>query len=174
MADRMSTGRAMGSHQSARAETTRWLTPRPVLDALGAFDLDPCGAPDWPTADRTYLLENGDDGLRDEWFGRVWLNPPYGAEAAIWLARLADHGTGTALIFARTETRMFFDTVWRRASALLFLEGRLTFLRPDTTPAGANSGAPSVLVAYGDLDANRLARCSLPGAYIDLRKQATA
>lgn len=164
----------MGSHQSTRAETTRWLTPRPVLDALGTFDLDPCGAPDWQTADHVYLLENGDDGLRDAWFGRVWLNPPYGAEAAIWLARLADHGSGTALIFARTETRMFFDTVWARASALLFLKGRLTFGMPDNQKPPGNGGAPSVLVAYGDHDANLLAMCSLPGAYIDLRKQAAA
>lgn len=32
-----------------------------------------------------------------------------------------------ALIFARTETRMFFDHVWPKAQAVLFLEGRLYF-----------------------------------------------
>lgn len=70
------------------------------------------------------------------------------------MARLANHGSGTALVFARTETRWFVQTVWRRASALLFLEGRLTFHHGDGTASkvGHNSGGPSVLVAYGDAD----------------------
>jgi hypothetical protein len=45
--------RSMGSHQSASAITTTWLTPPSILAALGPFDLDPCAAPEprpWPTA----------------------------------------------------------------------------------------------------------------------------
>src|SRR5690606_6963873 len=56
----------------------RWLTPLSVIESLGEFDLDPCGAPGHQTARRVYLLEDGDDGMSDPWFGRVWLNPPYG------------------------------------------------------------------------------------------------
>ena len=37
------TGRAMGSHQSHRAQTTTWLTPPHIIESLGHFDLDPCG-----------------------------------------------------------------------------------------------------------------------------------
>lgn len=37
--------RAMGSHQSARAKTTTWLTPPELIQALGPFDLDPCASP---------------------------------------------------------------------------------------------------------------------------------
>lgn len=164
----------MGSHQSAAAKTTRWLTPPHIVEALGVFDLDPCGAPGHKLAKRTYLLENGDDGLRDPWFGRVWLNPPYSREAEMWLERLAEHGRGTALIFARTETRSFFRNVWDRATAVLFLEGRLSFLRPDGTPATANAGAPSVLVAYGDQDARALRESTIAGRYIDLRDRELA
>lgn len=111
----------------------------------------------------TYTRED----VAHDWAGRVWCNPPYGLQAWTWLERLADHGQGTALVFARTETAGFFRTVWRRASALLFLEGRLHFHHPDGTRAPANAGAPSVLVAYGDYDAHRLATCGLPGAYVD-------
>ncbi|WP_233197807.1 phage N-6-adenine-methyltransferase [Cryobacterium sp. Y57] len=161
-------GRSMGSHQSAAMITDRWLTPRHVLDAMGEFDLDPCGAPGWSTAKTVYTPETHGDGLTLQWHGRVWLNPPYGKQATIWMRRLADHGNGTALIFARTETRMFFETVWNRASAVLFLEGRLTFVRPDGTPAKANGGAPSVLIAYGESDALKLKHCSIPGQFIPL------
>lgn len=162
----------MGSHHSHRAGTTTWLTPPHITRALGPFDLDPCGHPGWPTAARSICLP--DDGLAAEWSGRVWLNPPYGSEAWRWLDRLALHGEGTALIFARTETAGFVEQVWRKADALLFLHGRLHFHRPDGSRAPANSGAPSVLVAYGEKDADRLASSTLPGTYVDLRKAMTA
>lgn len=155
----------MGSHQSARMVSDTWLTPPAILDALGPFDLDPCAAPEprpWPTAARHIALP--DDGLTAPWKGRVWLNPPYSREASLWLARLADHGHGTALVFARTETAWFVQHVWQRASLLLFLAGRVTFHRADGSRARANSGAPSVLAAYGEEDAERLASSGLAGA----------
>lgn len=162
--------RAIGSHQSAKMVTDRWLTPMWVINALGKFDLDPCGAPGHKTAETVYTPETHGDGLGRVWFGRVWLNPPYGSQSGAWLSKLAEHGRGTALIFARTETRMFFEHVWAKASAVLFIEGRLTFLRPNGVPAEANGGAPSVLVAYGTDDANRLEEASIAGKFLLLDK----
>jgi hypothetical protein len=159
--------RAMGSHQSAQAGTHTWLTPLPLVRALGAFDLDPCAYPGHDTAAR--LICWPDDGLAADWGAdRVWLNPPYGHHMVRWLRRLAGHGHGTALIFARTETEAFFAHVWRAATALLFLEGRLSFLTPDGGVASGNSGAPSVLVAYGMGDADQLADSGLAGAFVPL------
>lgn len=158
--------RSMGSHHSARADTTTWLTPHHVHEALGEFDLDPCAAPNWPTAKRHIILP--EDGLAADWEGRVWLNPPYGNEAWKWLDKLAAHGHGTALIFARTETAGFVKQVWGKATAVKFLHGRLHFHRPDGTRAQANSGAPSVLVAYGLADAHALELSELPGTYLRL------
>lgn len=153
---------------------TRWLTPKYIVDALGEFDLDPAGAPGHKLATRTFLLENGDDGLRDDWFGRVWLNPPYGKEAEPFLARLAEHGRGTALIFARTETKSFHEHVWGKATAILFLLGRVTFLDESGVPARANSGAPSCLIAYGVDDAVSLADSDLQGHLVWLDASARA
>lgn len=142
---------SMGGHQSAAMLKDEWLTPPAIIQALGGFDLDPCAPSDarrpWDTAQRHYSVEQ--NGLVQDWSGRVWLNPPYGLEAARWLDRLAAHGDGIALIFARTETAMFFDHVWGKADAVLFLRGRLHFHHVDGTRAAANAGAPSVLVAYG-------------------------
>ncbi len=140
----------MSSHQSARSETVEWLTPPEIIRALGPFDLDPCSPADrpWPTARDHISLPA--DGLQAEWWGRVWLNPPYSAtEQWEWVHKLADHGNGMALIFARTETKGFHRAVWDRAHALFFFEGRLNFHDPIGRRSDKNAGAPSVLVAYG-------------------------
>lgn len=153
-------------------DTERWLTPRWILDALGHFDLDPCGAPGWPTADEVYTPETHGDGLSLPWRGRVWMNPPYGSTMPAWLERMASHEHGTALIFARTDTAAFHEYVWKYASAVLFLRGRISFLRPDFIEAEANSGAASVLIAFGNEDAEILRTCGLVGKWIDLREDA--
>ncbi len=161
--------KGIGGHQSSLMGTDVWLTPKYIIDALGGFDLDPCAAPEprpWPTAEKHITLP--DNGLFEPWGGRVWLNPPYGKQTGRWLGMLVDHGWGMALIFARTETDMFFRYVWEEADATLFLKGRLTFCWTDGTPAKHNSGGPSVLVAYGRADARVLRDCGLAGKYIDL------
>jgi hypothetical protein len=167
--------RAIGGHHSAAPGTTTWLTPPHIIPALGgweSFDLDPCAAPPprpWATARRMNALEDG-DGLALDWSGRVWLNPPYtSVEISRWLRKLADHGQGTALIFARTETAAFEREIWQRAAGLLFLFGRLHFHYPDGSRARANAGAPSVLCAYGADDLDRLAAADLDGAFVPLR-----
>lgn len=88
------------------------------------------------------------------------------------MGRLADHGDGIALIFARTETEVFHRHVWERCDALLFMEGRIYFHHADGTRASANAGAPSVFCAYGAENADMLAECGIPGAFVPLRMRA--
>lgn len=150
---------------------TRWLTPKSIVKALGEFDLDPAGAPDWELARKTFVPERGEDGLTLPWEGRVWLNPPYGREAAPFMRRMAEHNHGTMLVFAAVETAIWHEVVWPLATAVLFPKGRFTFVRAGGEAAAANSGKPSALIAFGEVDANRLAlvaRTSIEGQFIDL------
>jgi hypothetical protein len=166
----------MGSHQSAAMLKDEWLTPPEIIDALGgskSFDLDPC-APitrPWDMAKQHYTI--ADDGLTKLWHGRVWFNPPYGGPLIVgpWMRRMVKHGRGIALTFARTETELFFETVWREATAILFLEGRLYFHHVDGKRARANAGAPSVLVAYGEDDAQILSNCKISGQFLRLKSR---
>lgn len=171
----MSKGPFTGMH-SLVGRTDEWLTPPWLIEALGgadAFDLDPCAPIEqpWPTARRTYTIL--DNGLLLPWAGRVWLNPPYHRRAiGRWLGRMAGHGRGTALIFARTDTDAFHRFVWQACTALLFLAGRLDFHRPDGSiprTRASNSGAPAVLVAYGAADAGVLADTAIAGQFVPLR-----
>ena len=193
--------RGIGSHQSAAMGTDEWLTPPWLLQAVGgaeSFDLDPCAPILRPWSMAREHLTIQDDGLARAWGGRVWLNPPYGDAMAVWMARLARHGDGLGLIFARTETEAFHATVWPHASAVLFLKGRLHFHRPEAPDparclsaphvwtncaeagkmkvcawcgmAKANGGAPSVLVAYGPHEMDRMAAMNgVPGRFVPLR-----
>lgn len=156
-------------NESPNVTTTTWLTPPHIIEALGNFDLDPCASPNrpWDTARHHYTIE--DDGLIQPWFGRVWLNPPYGREMNPFLEKMVMHpGGGIVLIFARTETKAFFDYVWNQADAVLFLKGRLSFHYPDGRK-GETAGSPSVLIAYGKNNAKDLRLCGLPGHFISLK-----
>lgn len=144
-----------GIHTSpVRGATDEWITPPWLTELLGPFDLDPCASvtQPWPHAAKSYtIIENG---LMQEWRGRIWLNPPYGPDAAVFMDRLAAHGDGIALVAARVETGWFHKSVWHGASAVGFPRGRFTFFRPDgelpdRSKGSGNSGHSSVLVAYG-------------------------
>lgn len=144
--------KGMGGHSRPRdGATVEWYTPPGIFDALGlTFDLDPCAPPGglpWIPAARFLSVE--DDGLSAPWEGRVWLNPPYGQHTAAWMRRLAAHGDGVALVFARTETSWWHETV-PSASALAFIHGRLTFVDRERASSRYNAGAPSALVAFGE------------------------
>ena len=157
---------SLSGHQSSRMKSDTWLTPPEIIAALGPFDLDPCCPKSMPWRTANTMISLPTDGLLVPWFGRVWLNPPFGRQAAIWLARLAEHGNGIALIPARTETQMFYDHVWAHADAVCFLRGRPHFHRGDGSKASFNSGAPIALIAYGDNNADKL-RSSGLGVVVD-------
>lgn len=148
-----------------------WITPKWLIDRLGPFDLDPCACVPQPWPCAALQFTEPEDGLSRTWSGFVWCNPPYGRRATAWLDRMAEHNNGIALVFARTETAMFFRSVWPWASALLFLRRRLTFHYPDgSTPRnGANSGGPSVLIGYGERANAKLGLCKDLGAVVDVR-----
>ena len=70
-------------------ESHEWYTPRPLIEKLGVeFDLDPASS----TAANTLIQAKNiftkeDDGLKQDWYGNVWLNPPYGKDVPIWLEK---------------------------------------------------------------------------------------
>ncbi len=165
----------MGGHSSPnQGAKDEWLTPPPIIADLGPFDLDPCAPIQRPWDTAATHLTVLDDGMATPWDSDafVWCNPPYGPQTWRWLARLAEHPRGgLALIFARTETAGFFAEVWGKATALLFIEGRLFFHHVNGDRGAHNSGAPSVLVAYGDEAADRLARSDIKGKFVNLNQR---
>lgn len=148
--------------QPERDRSVEWYTPPEIFEAIAlTYDLDPCqpisGRLPWIPA--TNIYTPNEDGLRQRWSGRVWMNPPYGRRVGTWTDKLARHGCGIALVFARTDTP-WCQRAMEAADAICFVAGRIRFIdqhheRSDRT------ASPSLLLAYGDDCAHALADCGL-------------
>ena len=138
------------SHEDRNSANVDWYTPPWVFQRIGLeFDLDPCQPPDgigWIPAKQRYSIQ--DDGLIQPWFGRVWLNPPYGKHTPAWLNRMHKHRNGISLVFARTDCAWFHESV-AKADAILFLRGRIKFVDGLGVTGGGGAGSGSMLVAWG-------------------------
>jgi hypothetical protein len=129
-----------------------WCTPKEFIHLVESFDeigLDPCSSSH--SLVNAFVKFDGieTDGLTENWtgLGLVYCNPPYGRRLIDWIGKIDDEShmgaEVIALLPARTDTA-WFHLAARGCSAMVFLQGRLTFL-------GAPSSAPfpSVVVYWG-------------------------
>ncbi len=156
------------SFERSEKTTVEWLTPPELVKSLGKFDLDPCTPISPPFIHAVHNFTIKDNGLIKEWFGRVFLNPPYGKGMEKWIEKLKLHGNGIALIFARTETKLFFNHIWDDADAVLFVKGRIKFYNIEGKQMGT-PGAPSIFIAYGAENAMTLEKSGIQGKIIRLK-----
>ena len=138
------------THESQKSKSIEWYTPEWIFTKLNVkFDVDVCtkkGGINYIPANKYFCKE--DDGLLQEWVGSVWCNPPYGKETSIWLEKFCQHKNGIALVFARTDTKWFHNTV-EKADAVLFLKGRVQFVDGDNKTNKTGSTRGSMLIAFG-------------------------
>jgi hypothetical protein len=141
-----------------KAGKHEWLTPKKIIDVLGPFDLDPCYSLPHPWETASSFFTEDDNGLLKEWYGFVWCNPPYGEYTEKWLKKLSEYKNGIALIFARTETKMFKKYIWEKANGIFFFYKRLCFYDSSGNKAKMSAGAPSCLVSWNEEGLKRLSR----------------
>lgn len=125
---------------SVAADRNRRFTPIEFLRAIehvwGRIDLDPCGHPESPVnARRRISLEEGGDGLQEDWSGDVvYVNPPF-SDMVTWLRRADQMWTEKrvrkviALVPARTDVGYFHDRIAEVCDVGL-MRGRLQFGQP--------------------------------------------
>jgi len=133
-----------------------WHTPpeilKPLYGVFDRFDLDPCSSTANPRrasvkAQAYFTIE--DDGLSLDWFGTVFMNPPYGRELSHWVHKGRKEVTEgraravVALIPARTDTKWWHRDIAPFACTW-FLRGRLKF-----GDAENSAPFPSALIGWG-------------------------
>jgi phage N-6-adenine-methyltransferase len=129
------------------SKTDQWATPQDffaVLDAEFGFNLDVCASALNAKSKRFFTVE--DDGLKQEWTGKCWMNPPYGDEIGRWVKKAYESAQAGALVVcllpARTDTGWWWD--YARYGEVRFLKGRLKFGN------STNSAPfPSAVVIFG-------------------------
>ena len=147
-----------GKWHPARPSSNEWYSPSwivdPAREALGGIDLDPAScAQANETIRAARVFTAADDGLAQDWQGRVWLNPPYsGGDLIEWCRKLvAEVESGSVveavvLLPCYVETRAL-QLVLGACTAACFPSRRVQFERPGLPVR--NPPAGSVVAYFG-------------------------
>jgi phage N-6-adenine-methyltransferase len=130
-------------------------TPTKYLDAartvLGSVDLDPASCTEANAvvkAEKFFSAE--DDGLAQNWHGRIWLNPPYGSLVGDFVAKFTEEyeagrvKAGIILVNAHCTDTAWFKPLWN--GVLCFTDHRINFYGDDDR-SGSTHG--SVFIYFG-------------------------
>ena len=126
------------------SKTDLWATPQDLFDKYDAiyhFETDVCASPENAKCKRFFTPEM--DGLKQEWTGVCWCNPPYGRQIGQWVEKaFKSFATVVMLLPARTDTKWFHDYCLPYGK-IEFLRGRLKF-------GGCDNSAPfpSMIVVF--------------------------
>lgn len=92
------------------------------------FTVDVCAIPENAKCEKFFTPEI--NGLKQEWEGVCWCNPPYGREIGKWVEKAYIASTWGAtvvmLLPARTDTKWFHEYIYNK-SEIRFVKGRLKF-----------------------------------------------
>ncbi|MCB0205745.1 MAG: hypothetical protein KDH89_13065 [Anaerolineae bacterium] len=134
------------AHVGQNSGESEWYTPQPFIEAarlvMGAIDLDPASSDIANTVvDAAAYFTAQDDGLSQNWYGRVWMNPPYAQPlVSQFCAKLRDEydagdvNSAIVLVNNATETA-WFQRIIGAASAVCFPLARVKFWAPDRVAA---------------------------------------
>jgi hypothetical protein len=146
-----------------RCIDTVYITPTKILTPIrsyfgGQIPLDPATEASNPTdAVQFFILE--DDGLKLPWNQPTFVNPPYGSGIKDWCKKIHDEAArGTTIIALMPCGARFSTKYWQnyilseKLQAICFVRGRVSFLRPDGTPAKQNPYDSQILGYNVDVD----------------------
>ena len=136
-----------------KSEKQTWETPDEFfarLDKIFSFNLDACADGSNKKCEKYYT--ETDNSLTKEWFGSVWCNPPYSKFQRDFVKHgynesVKNNSTVVFLIPARPDTKLWQDFIFKKASLICFVKGRIKF-------KGAKDSAPfpSAIVVFSNND----------------------
>ncbi len=147
----------LGVATEHKGKNDECFTPPEIFEALDIpFDLDVCapiGGVPWIPAARHYTIE--DDALRQDWVGRVWMNPPF-SDIRHFAPRFQQHANGIALV--PTSTGRWMSELWSDPRTAWTQLSKPRFIRPDGTRYKTHMPTVVWLVAMGETCVQALRR----------------
>lgn len=108
------------------------------------FEIDVCAIAENAKCEKFFTPEM--DGLKQEWMGVCWMNPPYGRTISQWMKKAYESSLQGAkvvcLVPARTDTAWWHDYAMK--GEIEFIRGRLKF-----GDAKNSAPFPSAVVVFG-------------------------
>jgi len=97
------------------SKTDLWATPMDFFNTLNKefrFETDVCATHENAKCSKYFTLQQ--DGLKQEWHGTCWMNPPYGRDIGKWIEKAhrsanQNGATVVCLVPARVDTRWWHD-----------------------------------------------------------------
>jgi hypothetical protein len=142
---------ASHNHRAQYTGDFEWYTPAEYVDAarevMGCIDLDPASCEFAnATVKAQHFFSIDDSGLMQDWFGNVWLNPPYAQPAIMrFMEKLVEETSkgnvrnAIALTHNSSDTR-WFNLAAKSANALCFTSRRIKFVSPTKEKASPTQG----------------------------------
>lgn len=125
-------------HVTINSHDDEWYTPEQYIEAarevMGSIDLDPASN-DFAneTVKASVYYDEARNGLEQEWWGNIWLNPPYSSALIQQFAeKLADSLFKQAIVLVNNATETaWFRTLIENADAVVFPTGRIKYRKRD-------------------------------------------
>ena len=124
------------AHVSNNSGENEWYTPECYIESakkvMGNIDLDPASSEIAnQTVNANLFYSQEEDGLSKEWFGNVWMNPPYSQPLIFqFISKLIESkGVNQAIVLVNNGT----ETQWGQlllsnSSAVCFHQSRIRFI----------------------------------------------
>lgn len=138
-------------------------TPVRIWKPLGPFDLDPCAGESTEIGRVNWCDSRGENGLERNWFGQVFVNPPF-SQKQLWIEKMVEHGKGV-LILPERGSAPWFGPLAISAGRYFVMGKKISFVG-----GSSSNNVGSCIFPFGKKAIKKVLESGLPGHFVTVKK----